>query len=70
MEVEAATHALCWIVSRSDSRTTYTIILTDSVSLLQKMKNGMGSPGWNVSVVDIHLRKLRGNKAIEHLINS
>ena len=26
--------------------------------LLQKMKSGMGSPYWNVSTVDIHLRKL------------
>ena len=27
-------------------------------SLLQKVKSGMGSPDWNVSMVDIHLRKL------------
>ena len=36
----------------------HAIILTDSVSLLQKVKSGMGSPDWNVSMVDIHLRKL------------
>ena len=36
MEVEAVTHALGWIASRGDSRTTHTIILTDSVSLLKK----------------------------------
>ena len=44
MEVEAVTHALRWIASRADGRTTYTIILTDSLSLLQKVKNGMESP--------------------------
>ena len=58
MEVEAVTHALRWIASRGDSQITYAIILTDSMSLLQKVKNGVGSPDWNVSMVDIHLRKL------------
>ena len=58
MEVEAVTHALRWIASRGDSQTTHTIILTDSMSLLQKVKSGMGSPDWNVSMVDIHLPKL------------
>ena len=28
------------------------------MSLLQKVKREMGSPEWNVSMVDIHLRKL------------
>ena len=28
------------------------------MSLLQKVKSGMGSPEWNVSIVDTHLRKL------------
>ena len=46
-----------WTASRGDSRTTHAIILTDSLSLLQNEKSGMGSPDWNVSVVDIHLRK-------------
>ena len=40
------------------SRTTHAVILTDSMSLLQKVKNGMGKPDWNVSMVNIHLRKL------------
>ena len=57
MEEETVTYALCWIASRGDSQTTYAIILTDSMSLLQKVKNGMGSSDWNVSMVDIHLRK-------------
>ena len=38
MEVEAVTHALRWIASRGDSRTTHGISLTDSMSLLQKVK--------------------------------
>ena len=38
---------------RGDSQITHVIILTDSVSL--QMKNGMGGPDWNVSMVDIHL---------------
>ena len=28
------------------------------MNLLQKVKSGMGSPDWNVSMVDIHLSKL------------
>ena len=44
-----------WIASRDDSQTTHAIILIDSMSLLQKVKSGMGSPDWNVSMVDIHL---------------
>ena len=59
VEVEEVTYgALRWTASRGDSQMTHTIILTDSVSLLQKVKSGMGSPDWNVSTVDIHLRKL------------
>ena len=34
------------------------VLLTDSMSLLQKVKSGMGSPDQNVSRLDIHLRKL------------
>ena len=58
MEVEAVTLALRWIASRGDSQTTRAIILTDSMRLLLKVKSGMRSPDWNVSMVDIHLRKL------------
>ena len=39
MEVEAVTHALRWIASRGYSQTTHAIILTDSMSLLQKVKS-------------------------------
>ena len=55
MEVEVVTHALRWIASRGDNRTTHAIILTDSMSLLQKVNGGMGNPDWNVSMVDIHI---------------
>ena len=37
-------------VSRGDSQTTQTTILTDSMSLQQKVKNGMGSPDRHVSM--------------------
>ena len=37
---------------------THAVILTDSMSLLQKVKCRMENPDWNVSMVDIHLRKL------------
>ena len=43
--------------AKGDSQTTHAVILTDSMSLLQKVKSGMGSLDWNVSMIDIHLRK-------------
>jgi len=50
MEVEAVTHAFRWIASRGDSQTTHAaIILTLSMSLLQKVKNRMGGSEWNAS---------------------
>ena len=58
MEVEAFTHSLRWIASRGESQTTHAIILTGSIGLLQKVKSKMGRIDWNVSMVDIHLRKL------------
>ena len=36
--------SLCWFASRGDSQTTHAILLTDSMSLVQKRKSGMGSP--------------------------
>ena len=47
-----------WIASGGDSRTTHAVILTDSMSLLEQVKSGMGSPGRNVSMVDNNLPKL------------
>ena len=58
MEVEAVTHAFRWIASRDDSQTRQAILLTYPMGLLQNVKSGMGSPDWNVSMVDVHLRKL------------
>ena len=55
MEVEAVSHALRWIASRGDSQTARAIILTDSMSLLQKVKSGTGNRDWNVLIVTIHL---------------
>ena len=34
------------------------IILTDSMSLQQKAKSGMGSTDWHVSMIDIHLGRI------------
>ena len=50
--------ALSWIASRGDSQTTHAITLTDSMSPLQKVKSGMGSPDWHVSLFDIHIGKI------------
>ena len=44
VEMEAVTHALRWIASRSDSQTRHAIILTDSMILLQNVKSRMESP--------------------------
>ena len=52
MEMEAVTGALCWTVGPH-----ITVLLTDSMSLLQKVKNGMGSPDWNMSMIGTHLSK-------------
>ena len=40
MEVEAVTHAIRRIASTGDNQTTHAIILTDSMSLLQKNLKG------------------------------
>ena len=48
----------CWHYE-CEGKDGRTISVADSISiiLLQKLKSGMGSPDWNVSMVDIHLRK-------------
>ena len=58
MDMEEVTHALHRFSSGGDSQTTHTITFTDSMSLLEKGKSGMESQDRNVSMVDIHLRKL------------
>ena len=46
MEVESVTHALLWIASRRDSRTTHKITLTESMSLLKKKKEKKSKVEW------------------------
>ena len=58
MEVEAVTHALRWIASRDDSQTTHAIILADQGASYKRERVELGIPNWNVSMVDINLRKL------------
>ena len=66
MEVETVTHALRWTASRDDSQTTHAILLIYSMSLLRKVKNGMGSREWNVSMDNFHLRNLLWVYCPEH----
>ena len=54
LEVEAFTHALRWIASRGSSQTTHAVILTDSKSLLQKVKSGRNE--W-LTVVCVNVRQ-------------
>ena len=61
-------HALRWIASRGDSQTLHAIILTDSMSLLQKVKSEMRSPDWHVSVFIIHLRRILWVYCPEHAV--
>ena len=55
MKVEAVTHASAGL-PRRDSQTTHAIILTHSISLLQKVKSGMRSPDgmcrWSTSTFE------------------
>ena len=55
MEVETVTYALRCNMPQEVTHNTHTIILTDSIGLLQKVKSGMGSPDWPESMFDIHL---------------
>ena len=58
MEVEAVTHAIQWLTSQSDAHITYAIILTDSMSLLQMVKSGMGCPYWHTAKHSLRLQRL------------
>ena len=40
----------CWTASRGDSQTTRAIILTDPMSLLPKVKSGVGNPDWHTCI--------------------
>ena len=56
MEVKAVTNVIRWIASRGDSRTTHAHRFNEFTT--KKVESGMGSPDWNVSMVDIDFRKL------------
>ena len=45
-----------WLASECDTKITYAIILTDSMSLLQKMASEMGCPNWHTAGMGIGCR--------------
>ena len=47
-------HTTCRIASRCDGQITHAIILTQSMSWLQKEKSGMENTHWRVTMFDIH----------------
>ena len=58
MEMEAVTHALWWLSTRNDSRRTHAVILTDSMSLLQKVQKGTIHSEWAHALRKINLGKI------------
>ena len=58
MEMEAVTHALWWLSTRNDSRRTHAVILTDSMSLLQKVQKGTIHSEWAHALRKISLGKI------------
>ena len=58
MEVKAVTLAIQWLASQFDAQTTYAIILTDSMNLLQKMESGMGCSDWLTAMQCLRLQRL------------
>ena len=58
IEVEAVTHTIQWLASQRDTQITHAIILTDSMSLLQKVECGMGCPGWHTAMHSLWLQRL------------
>ena len=58
MEVEAVTHAIQWLASQRDARITHAVILTDSMSRLQKLESGMGCPDWHTAMHSLRLQRL------------
>ena len=57
MEVEAVTHALLWNVSKGDSQLDMPSSSQNRCCFCQKVKNGMGSPVWYVSMFIVHFSK-------------
>ena len=58
MEMEAVTHALWRLSTRNDSRRTHAVILTDSMSLLQKVQKGTIHSEWAHALRKISLGKI------------
>ena len=58
MEVEAVALAIQWLASQRDAQITHTIILTDSMNLLQKVESGMGCPDWCTAMHLLWLQRL------------
>ena len=58
MEVEAVTRAIQWLASQHDAQITRAIILTDSMSLLQKVESGMGCPDRHTAMHNLQLQGL------------
>ena len=68
MEMGAGTHALPWIALRRDSQTSRAVIITDSMSLLQEVKSGTGSPDWRTTMFNFHFpKRSRGATALDML---
>ena len=57
MEVEAITHAIQWLACQRDAEITHAVILTDSISLLQKVESGMGCPDWHTAMHTLRLQR-------------
>ena len=66
LEVDAVAHALPLVASRGDSQTILAITIADSMSMLQQLKSGMGSPDWNVSMVNTTFEKPCGCAALDY----
>ena len=58
MKVEAVTLAIQWLTSQQDTQITHSIILTDSMNLLQMVKSGMGCPNWYTAMHSLRLQRL------------
>ena len=49
MEAEAVIHTIQWLAFQRDAQTTHAVILTESMTLVQKVESGMGCPDWHTS---------------------
>ena len=58
LEAEAVTHAIQWLASQQHKQITNTIILTDSMNLLQKVESRMGCLDWHTAMHSLRLQRL------------